>query len=366
MRLAISPSYPATSSRIPKIATRHGDGSPSGWVGARASGRRAAVALGVALGAALVFGSGGVRDASAALLAAGDGAGNTTAPATDFGFEHVGVLNGLSGVYVRNGWVLTANHVGEGTIVLDGVAYPAILGSTVRLTNPDATFADLILFKLARRPPLPDLAITDAPPTAQTAVYVAGHGADRGAAVSWMGIGGWQWTGAHTLRWGTNRISVVGDYTFDTHAFRITFDDPANAGTQNEADIVVGDSGGGAFTGTGASAELVGILFARAAYAGQPAETSLYGNIGLIADLYAYRDVILSITDRPECNDGLDDDGNGLIDFPADPGCLAATDAIEAPEPDGMPTFAAGVFALLALSSRRSLRAQTSSTRSTR
>ena len=181
-----------------------------------------------------------------------------------------------------------------------------------------------------------------------------------------MGVSGWQWTGANTLRWGTNRISAVGDYTFDTHAFRITFDDAANAGGPNEADIVVGDSGGGAFTGTGASAELVGILFARASYAGQPAETSLFGNIGFIADLYAYRNLILSITDRPECANGLDDDGNGLTDYPADPSCLAPSGTIEAPEPAMASAFAAGVLALGSFARRRRVGAQTSSTRSTR
>jgi hypothetical protein len=34
----------------------------------------------------------------------------------------------------------------------------------------------------------------------------------------------------------------------------------------------------------------------------------------------------------PACDDGLDNDGDGAVDFPADPGCLDATDAIEDPE----------------------------------
>src|SRR5579863_7582950 len=32
----------------------------------------------------------------------------------------------------------------------------------------------------------------------------------------------------------------------------------------------------------------------------------------------------------PECANHIDDDGNGLIDYPADPGCMAAGDYIEA------------------------------------
>src|SRR5262245_44261333 len=31
----------------------------------------------------------------------------------------------------------------------------------------------------------------------------------------------------------------------------------------------------------------------------------------------------------PACSDGIDNDGNGLIDFPADPGCDSATDTLE-------------------------------------
>lgn len=30
-----------------------------------------------------------------------------------------------------------------------------------------------------------------------------------------------------------------------------------------------------------------------------------------------------------ECNDGIDNDGDGLIDYPADPGCLSLSDTSE-------------------------------------
>lgn len=37
----------------------------------------------------------------------------------------------------------------------------------------------------------------------------------------------------------------------------------------------------------------------------------------------------------PQCDDGLDNDQDGLIDFPADPGCTSATDDSESPNPSG-------------------------------
>jgi hypothetical protein len=132
------------------------------------------------------------------------------------------------------------------------------------------------------------------------------------------------------MRWGTNRVSAVGETALDTRAFRIDFDAIQNPPPgQHEADIVNGDSGGGAFTGSGSSAELAGILFAHVTFVGQPEETSLFGNQGLIVDLSAYRDAILAVTDRPDCSDGLDEDGDGLVDHPADPGCSGPTDTSE-------------------------------------
>ncbi|MCI0551308.1 MAG: hypothetical protein L0287_10155, partial [Anaerolineae bacterium] len=41
----------------------------------------------------------------------------------------------------------------------------------------------------------------------------------------------------------------------------------------------------------------------------------------------------LSCCTPTECNDGIDNDGDGLIDFPADCGCTDASDTTEAPNP---------------------------------
>lgn len=268
--------------------------------------------------------------ASAVLISTGDGTGNTTPPNGDPGFANVGVVNGLSGVYVGNGWVLTASHVGEHPIRLEGVLYQSIPGSAVRFQNLDSSDADLIAFKLFERPPLPDLLITNNPAVVGSLITVIGNGRNRGTATSWMGQAGWNWGGGVALRWGTNRIGNTEIVSLGTHAFWTFFDDvPGQPAGQAEADIVPGDSGGGAFAGSGASAELVGILIARATFEAQPSNTSLFGNAGVIADLFAYRDDILSVIDQPDCDDGLDDDGDGLVDYPADPGCTNRADLSE-------------------------------------
>ncbi|PIR83985.1 hypothetical protein COU18_01085 [Candidatus Kaiserbacteria bacterium CG10_big_fil_rev_8_21_14_0_10_51_14] len=40
----------------------------------------------------------------------------------------------------------------------------------------------------------------------------------------------------------------------------------------------------------------------------------------------------------PQCSDGIDNDGDGLIDFPADPGCTSGDDDTEAPNPSIPPS----------------------------
>ncbi|HWU87378.1 MAG TPA: PPC domain-containing protein, partial [Kofleriaceae bacterium] len=52
------------------------------------------------------------------------------------------------------------------------------------------------------------------------------------------------------------------------------------------------------------------------------------------------------ICTKPVCSDGLDDDGDGKIDYPADPGCLGPTDATEddnCPSGPGCPACADGI-----------------------
>ena len=88
-------------------------------------------------------------------------------------------MNGLTGVYVGDGWVLTANHVGTGPLTLDGVTYPAVLNSTVRLEHTPGVFTDLRLYRLVSDPGLTTLPIASVSPALSTEAFLIGRGRDR-------------------------------------------------------------------------------------------------------------------------------------------------------------------------------------------
>src|SRR5262245_20194431 len=126
-----------------------------------------------------------LADTQAVVVATGDGTQNTTAPGDDFGFANVGKVynsfNGFfnSGVYLGNGWVLTAYHVvqdGSGGFLFNDVVFrDPVFGDTtfvvnattaVRLQNADTTFTDLALFRLTTTPTfLSPVTIASALPT---------------------------------------------------------------------------------------------------------------------------------------------------------------------------------------------------------
>ena len=268
--------------------------------------------------------------APAVLIAGPDGTINVTAPSPDPGFANVGDMSGLSGVYLTNGWVLTAGHVGAGEIELDGVLYQSVPGSRVDLVDGSGGDSDLILFKLTERPPLPDLELAAGPVSVGESVVLVGNGRARGASTSWMGMSGWEWGTLREIRWGTNRVSDVGISISQTDAFSTRFDRLTGSRRNDpEAQVVPGDSGGAAFAWRGGTAELIGILFAQGLFIDQPAATSLFGNSTYAADLYTYRGQILPVVSQPDCDDGLDEDGDGRVDFPDDPGCLDPFDESE-------------------------------------
>jgi len=275
----------------------------------------------------------------AVIIASGDGTGNVEAPPDDPGFAHVGDA-GLSVVYLRNGWVVSANHVPLSAVRLQGELHRGVEGSKRRLWNTDG-FArpDLAVWKIHPKPDLPELPIRETPPEPGTPVVLVGHGLDRGERTEWNEYVGWRAGSSGSTRWGTNTVHRVGldlEVTGQaglTRSFTTRFDLPGTResrfSTKHEAHVANGDSGGAAFVKNGDRWELAGTLYAQRGHAGQPSNLALEGNLTLIADLSYYRDEILQLTSRPACSDGVDDDFDARTDYPEDPGCASAKDNSE-------------------------------------
>jgi hypothetical protein len=269
-------------------------------------------------------------DAQAVIIETGDGTGNVTAPPDDPGWANLGTRSGTTVVYIGRRWVLTANHVGVGDVVFEGQTYSPVPGSKIQFENPDTSQADLMVFKVFGDPELPRLDIPVSPPVVGDPLIAIGTGRNRGSATSFMGLGGYEWGSGRTMRWGTNIVSEIDILVDTTYSFAATFTDPLDpSATDDEAAGASGDSGGGAFIKVGSDWYLAGTIFSISQYIDQPSTTSIYDNELFAADLSFYRDDILAVIEQKSCSDGLDDDGDGFTDYPADPECVSANDDSE-------------------------------------
>jgi len=282
---------------------------------------------------------------NAVVIDSGDGSGNTTAPADDPGFSHLGTRAGLTVIYVGNGWILTAGHVPFGDVTIGGVTYTAVANSRVAIGG-----ADLAAWQIAPDPGLPPLPIRENEPALGDEMLLIGNGLSREPNAFVCGsLAGYDIVGPRVLRWGTNEVAAVAvDLSligFTTRSFYSEFD-PAPPGPDGrclaavdcpETQVVAGDSGGAVFIDDGQRWELAGVLFAAAfngCSAPGHASSVIYGDRSYASDLSVYRDEILAIV-RPECSDGVDNDGDSQVDL-NDPGCLGDEDDSEDPDCDGV------------------------------
>lgn len=158
------------------------------------------------------------------------------------GWSYVGTVNGASGVYLGNNWVLTAGHVGAGDFTLGSTVYQVVNGSAKSITDGNGT-ADLTLFQIASAPDLLPLTIATSAPTAFSRWHA-------GSSVAMIGYGGGQGE-----TWGLNTVTAiskliqVGGYSFTTVDFETAFGTTSSgtASITNTSNLVVGDSGGGDF-----------------------------------------------------------------------------------------------------------------------
>ena len=60
-------------------------------------------------------------------------------------------------------------------------------------------------------------------------------------------------------------------------------------------------------------------------YVGNTCDDNLPTNVPIVGEITLYK--------SPQCSDGRDNDGDGSVDYPADPGCTSGSDDTEAPNP---------------------------------
>jgi hypothetical protein len=213
-------------------------------------------------------------------------AANAAAPADDPAWANVGQLNGASGVYLGHftsgDWVLTAAHVGAGSINLGGVSYAAVSGSAIQLTNPDGSPTDLELFRISSSPTLPNLTLADTSPTIGSMVMMVGYGSTCAATLTTWDTGASPWTATtsptgpyaqgylyeagsrYTKRWGED--AVTGDFAVsyangNVKVTTVVLETTFTAAT-GSSELAPGDSGGATFIKAGGQWKLAGINLA--------------------------------------------------------------------------------------------------------
>jgi hypothetical protein len=313
----------------------------------------------------------GAPVASGALVAGGDGTQNTSAPPGSTYWNNLGYIGtGGSGVYLGNGWALTAAHVQGGVDTAYAFTVPKLdngndvdfmstPGMFTRLrTTAGGLYADVTVFHLDDNPLLQRISPVrfGATPQVGTGITITGSGFNRQPAqhywllddpanpetTRWVDVTGapnqntgqasgylYDTSSRTPKRWGTNSTVAIeggsptylyepkdkqGNVVGQTRIFGANFDPIAG-----EAQVVNMDSGGGVFAGN----RLVGINLLKGDFSfdgesnpnnlGQPANTAVFGNSSYFADLYTYVDQIASIT---KVHPGLDGDANldGVVD----------------------------------------------------
>jgi hypothetical protein len=251
--------------------------------------------------------------------------GNLVAPTglgdqpSDPGFNYVGQVNGSSAVYLGDGWVLTANHVGAGDLTLGGTTYRFDAGESYQIGG-----ADLRLFKISSGPAFAPLKLSTRAPVKDDYTVMIGAGRTPQSTSRTLYFvdtsdpqnsvwdtspfsgydtvyAGFPTSSETAARWGTNLVdSVVQDMSYDSYTATdlIVTDFDAYVQTPYEAQAVTNDSGGGLFIEREAGWELAGTIVSVGHYNNQPggAGAALYGNLTYAIDLSQHASEIASRT----------------------------------------------------------------------
>jgi hypothetical protein len=271
-----------------------------------------------------------ISSAGAIVIRNGNGTGNFTDPGFGLPFSNVGQVNGASGIYLGEGWVMTATHVGAGSFTVNGSTF-ALSGSGIQIGG-----GDVMLFRISGSPALPSLVIAAGAPVAGTPLVAVGFGRIENQFTTWTintatnpdtwtspGSDASGYTTSPTInrRYGQNAVSSTGT-TFNigsgvTNAFTFDFSDgtlsgPASTGSLGQTTIQpamaqAGDSGGAVFIYNTVSGQwelagligAIGIFGSGATPDGQPLNTAVYGNLTFAADLSTYNAQIAAAIPEP-------------------------------------------------------------------
>jgi len=264
-----------------------------------------------------------------AVIIAGESSAQFVAPADDPGWNNVATMSDGTAVYLGNGWMITANHVPDGTVTFsDGRTFSVATGSDTLLSNPDGSGTtgspDLRMFRLTTNPNLPALTVSSTTPPGGAQVTMIGDGEqklptlqswlvrDTASGTTWNTVplrsanaSGFILGGSHQLAWGINTVqpTLVAIGATDpstglnaTIAFSTQFNSFTGA---FEAQATPGDSGGAVFEKVGSQWQLVGIIDATLPGPNQPSGTAVFSNSTFAADLAAYQSQITSIMNTP-------------------------------------------------------------------
>jgi hypothetical protein len=256
------------------------------------------------------------------VAASSESSGNAEAPSPDPGFANAAIVAGLSGVYLGDGWLLTAGHVITNyrgakikDVVLDGRVV-TLLPETAVPIEQDGVRADLSVVRIEGAPELKRLTIAKKSPSVGARLILVGNGPLREPARTyWDAAGrevpassphrrsGFKWfvdkeKGGHGLHWGTNQVATKdaifpGPKNTRTRVFGTVFRE--KDATPDESQAGPGDSGGPVFVKTAKGFELAGVMLA---ISGQHPKASIFGDQTYAADLSVYRDAILRAVGR--------------------------------------------------------------------
>ena len=252
-----------------------------------------------------------------------------TPTSDDFGFANVGtVFNSIasipaSGVYLGDGWMLSAYHNtvnGSGVftfpgVTLGGVGYSVDSATATRLHNADSSPADLTLFRLTTIPAgLTAMPLSGVAPSIGVDTRMMGNGQDRGLTETrWNSTNPWtevpsggnrlgyKLAASRALRWGTNSVDTAASALPDlgygvVTAFGMDWDNVSGEGMATG-----GDSGGGVFVKNGGTWELAGIMLYTATLTNQPADALAYGDATYAASIATYKaEIVQTMASAPE------------------------------------------------------------------